>query len=47
MLLKVLLNIIMLPINIVLLPFRIILKILFFRNMTLWTVVMADKGKRL
>ena len=44
MLLKLILNIIMLPINLVLLPFRIILKMLFFRRMSLWTVVMSDKS---
>jgi hypothetical protein len=39
MLLKVLLNILMLPINLVLLPFRLILKLLVAPKITLWTKV--------
>lgn len=42
MLLKLLLNLIILPINLVLFPLRLIVKILVARHASLWTVVMSD-----
>jgi len=39
MILKLILNIVMLPINIVLLPFRLVLKITIASKMKLWTVI--------
>ena len=45
MLIKLILNIVLIPLNLALLVIRLPLKILFFRKMSLWTVAMADKKK--
>jgi hypothetical protein len=39
MLVSLIINIILIPLNLALLPLRLVLKVLLFRNMSLWTTV--------